>query len=353
VGQGEQPEKDDQQQSGQDSESESDNASDSNDDEITFSYQWKKSVGIDYDFEDIADETGATLSSDNFVKGNIIKVKVTPNDGTDDGDPMESDPITISNSIPTQPTVSITPNPAYADDDLICVPSDSTDADVNDNPVSVLPCVLFCKCAAPWICSGVNDCRNRAMSSISSINVLIFDISGSYLVSSIEVREYDLSILNRLILTMNLTSGSISYASSRLWTLSSIRRSSAAVHIFLVVSLDPCSPDVTPVSFSLSFVEAVRIGYAAISSLAGMYHISVPLSRKGRLHDVIPIYLEDFLLHSSTSPRRIPSSSSATSARFLKLSYNSFSSLRRASIRLYAGCIAGTFTGGDIQTCDY
>ena len=111
-------------------------ASDSDDDTVTFSYQWKKSVGIGYDFEDITGETDATLSSDNFVKGNIIKVEVTPNDETDDGDPMESDPITISNSDPTQPTVSISPNPAYTDDDLTCNPSGSTDADAGDNPVS-------------------------------------------------------------------------------------------------------------------------------------------------------------------------------------------------------------------------
>ena len=141
-------------------------------------------------------------------------------------------------------------------------------------PARDFPFVSFCKCADPCIWSGVNDCRNRAMSAISSIKVYIFDISGSYLVSSIAVIMYDLSMLNRLILTMNLTNGSISYASSRLCTLSSILRSSAAVHIFLVVSLEPCSPDVIPVSSSLSLVEAVRIGYEAISSL-GIQYIGV------------------------------------------------------------------------------
>ncbi len=109
-------------------------ASDGDGNAVTFSYQWKKSITAD-SFEDIAGETGATLSSDNFVKGNIIKVEVTPNDGTDDGNLMESGPITISNSIPTQPTVSISPDSAYADDDLTCNPSGSTDADIGDNPV--------------------------------------------------------------------------------------------------------------------------------------------------------------------------------------------------------------------------
>ena len=103
---------------------------------ITFSYQWKKSFAVGYDFEDMAGETDATLSSDNFVKGNIIKVVVTLNDGTDDGNSMESDPIIISNSVPTQPTVFIEPNPAYANNDLTCIPSGSTDVDAGDNPVS-------------------------------------------------------------------------------------------------------------------------------------------------------------------------------------------------------------------------
>ncbi|RLC36714.1 hypothetical protein DRH29_03970 [candidate division Kazan bacterium] len=104
-------------------------ASDSDGDTVTFSYQWKKSIAVDYEFEDIIGETDPTLSSDNFVKGNIIKVEVTPSDGTDDGDPMESDPITISNSIPTQPTVSIEPNPAYANNDLTCNAFGSSDDD--------------------------------------------------------------------------------------------------------------------------------------------------------------------------------------------------------------------------------
>lgn len=97
-------------------------ATDADGDDITFSYQWKKNG------ENIGDDSD-TLSSDNFVKSDEILVIVTPNDGTDDGEPMISDTLVVSNSIPTQPTVSISPNPAYADDDLTCNASGSTDDD--------------------------------------------------------------------------------------------------------------------------------------------------------------------------------------------------------------------------------
>ena len=96
---------------------------------VTLSYQWKKNG------ENVG-ENSLTLLSDNFVKGDKIKVVVTPNDGTVDGEPMESDPIIISNSAPTQPTVSISPNPAYTDNDLTCNASGSTDTD--DDTLSYL-----------------------------------------------------------------------------------------------------------------------------------------------------------------------------------------------------------------------
>ena len=102
-------------------------ATDADGDPITYSYQWIKND------VNIAGETNQTLLSGNFVKNDIIKVKVTPNDGTDDGSPMTSPPLTISNSAPTQPMVSITPSSPVETDNLTCnISVASTDADTGD-----------------------------------------------------------------------------------------------------------------------------------------------------------------------------------------------------------------------------
>ncbi len=97
-------------------------ATDNDGDEITYTYQWHKNGA------DINGANKSTLNSNRFSKGDVITVTVTPNDGNVDGDPMTSDPLVISNSAPTQPTVTVT-NPAHDSDDLVCAASGSTDAD--------------------------------------------------------------------------------------------------------------------------------------------------------------------------------------------------------------------------------
>ena len=102
-------------------------ATDADGDPITYSYQWIKNGG------DIAGETSETLLSANFIKNDIMEVTVTPNDGIDDGLPMTSPALTISNSAPTQPTVSIDPSSPVETDDLACnISIASTDADAGD-----------------------------------------------------------------------------------------------------------------------------------------------------------------------------------------------------------------------------
>jgi len=75
-------------------------------DAITYSYQWKKG-GVN-----LAGEINPTLNllvAGNGDKGDIITVEVIPNDGTDDGTPMTSASLTISNSPPEVSNVLITP----------------------------------------------------------------------------------------------------------------------------------------------------------------------------------------------------------------------------------------------------
>ena len=66
-----------------------------------------------------------------FDKDDAVYVVVTPNDGVDDGTSFTSLSITIANSAPSAPSVSISPDPAESGvDDLVCtVDVLSNDAD--------------------------------------------------------------------------------------------------------------------------------------------------------------------------------------------------------------------------------
>ncbi len=70
-------------------------ARDQDDDPISFSYKWIKNDGV------IPEENSNTLSSSNFVKGDIIRALVTPDDGEAKGSPLSSQPIAIANNPPT------------------------------------------------------------------------------------------------------------------------------------------------------------------------------------------------------------------------------------------------------------
>jgi hypothetical protein len=94
-----------------------------------YTYQWQKWNGASW--QDISGETLSTLSSDNFVKGDQIKVVCTPFDGEDYGVSKE-DTITISNSPPSAPVVDVIPDFPLTTDDLVCVivtPSVDPDGD--------------------------------------------------------------------------------------------------------------------------------------------------------------------------------------------------------------------------------
>lgn len=70
-------------------------ARDQDDDPVSFTYQWTKNDEV------IPEENSNTLSSSNFVKGDIIRVLVTPTDGEAEGSPLSYMPTTISNAPPT------------------------------------------------------------------------------------------------------------------------------------------------------------------------------------------------------------------------------------------------------------
>ncbi len=113
-------------------------ATDVDGDSITYTYAWT--------VNGMAAGSSSTLSAGSFAKGDIVACQAFGSDGTDDGEPLESDELIISNSTPSVDAVSIVPGTARTSDTLTCSASTS-DADgdsltvdysweVNGSPVS-------------------------------------------------------------------------------------------------------------------------------------------------------------------------------------------------------------------------
>ncbi len=92
-------------------------------DDITLNFDWY--------VDGTLAQSGAedTLGPDLFVKHQAVHVEVTPTDGTDDGDPVTSDTITIRNTPPILGSATITPTPIRTRTDATCVPADYADVD--------------------------------------------------------------------------------------------------------------------------------------------------------------------------------------------------------------------------------
>jgi hypothetical protein len=71
---------------------------------ISYSYQWKKNGTV------IGGQTGQTLASGNFARGDSIKVVITPSDGLLSGNPMESAAVVIGSTPPVANDQSVSTN---------------------------------------------------------------------------------------------------------------------------------------------------------------------------------------------------------------------------------------------------
>jgi hypothetical protein len=91
---------------------------------LTYRYQWIKND------KEIPGENKESLKSENFKKGDFIRVKVVPSDGEAVGEPFLSGPVKILNSPPVIQEVRIEPKMAYANDHLkVHVKSNDIDRD--------------------------------------------------------------------------------------------------------------------------------------------------------------------------------------------------------------------------------
>jgi hypothetical protein len=86
---------------------------DADGDGISLSYGWQ--IG-----SFVLDETGSTLAAPTFARGDTVRCTVTPNDGTTDGSPYTSPAVSINNALPITLSVTLTPDPAYDTDILVC-----------------------------------------------------------------------------------------------------------------------------------------------------------------------------------------------------------------------------------------
>jgi hypothetical protein len=91
---------------------------------LTYRYQWIKND------KEIPGENKESLKSENFKKGDFIRVKVVPSDGEAVREPFLSGPVKILNSPPVIQEVRIEPKMAYANDHLkVHVKSNDIDRD--------------------------------------------------------------------------------------------------------------------------------------------------------------------------------------------------------------------------------
>ncbi len=74
-------------------------------------------------------ETADTLSSDHFGRDETVTCTVTPSDGSDSGDAVASNSVTISNTAPSISSVSVTPPNPSTSDTLTCSYFGYSDAD--------------------------------------------------------------------------------------------------------------------------------------------------------------------------------------------------------------------------------
>jgi hypothetical protein len=97
---------------------------DADDDDVFLIYRWFVNDEL------VAAGDVQTLDGADFDKEDRVRVEVTPDDGTSVGDTLASSTITISNSPPTTPTVSLLPASAAPGTALRCIVDvASTDAD--------------------------------------------------------------------------------------------------------------------------------------------------------------------------------------------------------------------------------
>ena len=103
-------------------------ATDPDGQEVTWAYIWIVNGA------QLVDEKGETLESGFFGAGDSVTCIATPSDGEDSGEPVEADnTVAIANTLPTPPTVGISPEEGTVVTEFSCpliTPGDDVDGDL-------------------------------------------------------------------------------------------------------------------------------------------------------------------------------------------------------------------------------
>ncbi|MFH1463780.1 MAG: hypothetical protein ABIO70_05265 [Pseudomonadota bacterium] len=97
--------------------------SDPDDDAVTSTCAWSA------DGLEVFADTSCAAAAGTFAKHQQVQVRVTPNDGYLDGQPLETSVVTILNSPPALAAVALDPTEAREDTALTCLPAGWSDAD--------------------------------------------------------------------------------------------------------------------------------------------------------------------------------------------------------------------------------
>lgn len=170
--------------------------SDPDGDSERYRYQWYLNGAA------LNGSTDPTLAETFFVKGDQVYVEVTPFDGTDTGTTVASGVLTILNSLPTQPTVSVTPEQPETDDALTClvlVPSTDADGDAisysyswtnNGSPTAYTTATVpigSTSIGETWECTVTpNDGTSNGTPGKDSVNVNDYTAPDAPVLSSID-----------------------------------------------------------------------------------------------------------------------------------------------------------------------
>ncbi len=110
-------------------------ATDADGDTVYYIYNWIRNGMPQPDLEERTTATTAVLDHSETTKHDIWLCRVTPDDGKAYGTSVATSAVTIANSLPTEPTISIAPRSPTAADALECtIETESTDAD--DDPIT-------------------------------------------------------------------------------------------------------------------------------------------------------------------------------------------------------------------------
>jgi hypothetical protein len=158
--------------------------------DFTYAYTWE--VGGVF----VPGATDTTLSSVYFARGQSVYCIVTPSDGVDSGDPVNSNIVIVRNSIPTVESVSITPEVAHTNTVLL---ASSVLFDADDDTVFAL---------YSWLVNGIPILEGTSAVSLNGAAYFNKGDEVRLLVTASDFESVGVSVTSDTIIIWNTPPGS-------------------------------------------------------------------------------------------------------------------------------------------------